>query len=107
MPLAFPHFLDLGTGGTDHRFSWSVEHLPQFVHDIGWHAFRAVFRVEPLRTLMGEVPYFHRLSVACSLTLVKRDMHQMGMRRSRKLFTESPCFHCEPPLNGTVSYKRN
>src|SRR6266436_2288926 len=24
MPLAFPHFLDLGTGGTDHRFSWSV-----------------------------------------------------------------------------------
>src|SRR5260370_41887261 len=24
MPLAFPHFLDLGIGGTDHRFSWAV-----------------------------------------------------------------------------------
>src|SRR6266849_3222584 len=24
MPLAFPHFSDLGTGRTDHRFLWSV-----------------------------------------------------------------------------------
>src|ERR1035441_7468662 len=57
-----------------------AEHLAHLLRGIGWHALRAVFRVEPLQALVGEIPYFHRQSVACSLTLIKPKM-QCGGRK--------------------------
>ncbi len=36
------------------------QHLAELVHRIGRNTFCAVFRVEPLQTLMNEVPYLHR-----------------------------------------------
>src|ERR1035441_7567616 len=73
------------------------EHLPQFADGIGWHAFRAVFRVEPLQALMGEGPYFHRQSVACSLTLIKRRMYARQSRRPPPPWNH-PCPAGHPPL---------
>ena len=48
------------------------EHLTQLVHGVGGHPAGAVLRVEPVEALVGEVPYFHWKTVACSLTLVNR-----------------------------------
>src|SRR5208283_4808734 len=38
------------------------EHLTQLVDSAGRYAFRAVFRIEPLEALVGEVSYSHRTS---------------------------------------------
>ncbi len=48
------------------------QHFAELVHGVGRHAFSVVFRIEPSEALMDDVPYFHvKLTVACSLTLVK------------------------------------
>ena len=46
------------------------EEFPQFVHGIGWNAFKAALRIEPLQSLMDKASYFHRMTVARSLTLI-------------------------------------
>ena len=46
------------------------QHLAKLAYRIGWNTLRDIFRIKSFQTLMGEVPYFHRLTVACSLTLV-------------------------------------
>jgi len=49
------------------------QHFAEFVHRIGRHALYDVVLVELLQPLMREVPYSHRITVACSLTLVNPD----------------------------------
>jgi hypothetical protein len=53
------------------------EHLPQFVHCIGRNAFSVVVLIQAFQALVCEASNFHRQTVACSLTLVKRNQRNV------------------------------
>jgi hypothetical protein len=61
------------------------QHLTEFIHRIRGNALHAVFQVEPLQALMGEIPNFHGSTVTCSLTLVNGG----GWARNRAAYRHS------------------